>query len=403
MTAVDHETVNAPAVAGDSATKSPAELKAYGYSQLTQGKRHLLVADIPQAVSTLALACDVLSKQFGETDHECAEAYLYYGKALLEMSRLESGVLGNALEGVPEGGDAGNDSQVEDPEKMTTEERTEVGAKVKEALDFNYQTCEVEAAKAEEEAAKEEMDADDNDEAADGDEDVEAMDEDVETSPVDEVAEVKNTNADDSSIEDEPSNLQLAWEMLELAKIIYTKHVDTLQEDKRLEDEKKVCEAYLLLGEVSIENENYQQAVEDLGVCLTRRQVSLPADSRSIAETHYQLGVAHASSGEFEKAESSMKNAMSVLETRVANLQKIESSDYLRKEVEELNELIKEIKEVIVDHKSMKAESSKKIKLDFSANTDSSGSEKVVSNIAVKRKEDVNISNKSNDTAAAAM
>ena len=69
------------------------------------------------------------------------------------MSRLESGVLGNALDGVPEDGGDANSSQVEDPEKMTSDEKTMVESKVKEALDFNYQTCEVEADKAAEEAA----------------------------------------------------------------------------------------------------------------------------------------------------------------------------------------------------------------------------------------------------------
>merc|ERR1719466_6212 len=68
---------------------------------------------------------------------ECAESYFYYGKALLELSRLESGVLGNALEGVPEGDDA-NNSRVEDPEKMTEDEKNEIEQKVGEALEENF-------------------------------------------------------------------------------------------------------------------------------------------------------------------------------------------------------------------------------------------------------------------------
>merc|ERR1712114_32826 len=123
---------------------SSSEAKACGFVKLSEGKRHLLVGEIPDAVSSLALACELLSKQFGETHKECADAYFYYGKSLLDMARLENGVLGNALEGVPEGGDIGNDSQVEDPEQMTEDERSAVETKVKEALDYNYQTCEVE-------------------------------------------------------------------------------------------------------------------------------------------------------------------------------------------------------------------------------------------------------------------
>merc|ERR1712037_986419 len=85
---------------------------------LASGKRHLLVSDIPLAVTTLGEACELHSNVFGETAAEMGEVYFYYGKALLELARLESGVLGNALDGVPEE-DEGEDGQVEDPEKLT--------------------------------------------------------------------------------------------------------------------------------------------------------------------------------------------------------------------------------------------------------------------------------------------
>ena len=74
-------------------------MRAAAFASLAAGKRHLLVQDIPLAVSTLGEACELLSGVFGETAAEMAEVYFYYGKALLELARLESGVLGNALDG----------------------------------------------------------------------------------------------------------------------------------------------------------------------------------------------------------------------------------------------------------------------------------------------------------------
>ena len=55
---------------------------------------------VPEAVDDMAECCAIFAKEFGETDVKCAEPYFYYGKALLEMSRLEAEVLGHAMEGI---------------------------------------------------------------------------------------------------------------------------------------------------------------------------------------------------------------------------------------------------------------------------------------------------------------
>merc|ERR1712203_62762 len=108
-----------------------------------------------------------------------------------------------------------------------------------------------------------------------------------------------------------------------------------------------------LLRRVSLENSNYKQAVEDLTLCLTKRIKALPADSRSIAETHYQLGVAQAHCAEYANAEKSLAAAVTVLNTRIASLKKTETSDNITKELAELTLLCAEIKERTADHKEM--------------------------------------------------
>merc|ERR1712130_1065618 len=81
--------------------------------------------------------------------------------------------------------------------------------------------------------------------------------------------EGEDKSAQDAEEEDDPSNLQLAWEMLELAKVVYTKTVETEKDNSEVG--RRLCETYMVLGEVSLENENYPQAVEDLELCLARR------------------------------------------------------------------------------------------------------------------------------------
>merc|ERR1711909_192848 len=299
-----------------------------------------------------------------------------------EMSRLESGVLGNALDGVPEEDDEANNSKVEDPSKITEEEKKEVEEKVGEALkenlvelekrddetetekDGKVETNEGEKVKNGAEKADENQEDEDEDEGMDeGDESQEdSSNEQMETDKVTKEDEEKTEGKDG---EEEPSNLQLAWEMLELAKVIYTKQVDTATDDKTKKAiEEKLCRTILTLGEISIENENYSQAVEDIQMCL-KKQGAFSKDSRLVAETHYQLGVAQGFNAQYDAAVESLNSAIQIINVLVKSSEgkketgELEASIY-KKEIEELEELIPEIEEKIADTKDLKKEAEAK-------------------------------------------
>jgi len=410
--------------------KKPEEVQEEATTFLTTGKRHLLVRDIPAAVSEFAQACELLSAAFGETGKECAESYYYYGKALLEMSRLESGVLGNALDGVPEEDDEANSSKVEDPSKMTDEEKKEVEEKVGEALKENL----VELEKRDDETETDETrkvetnkgdKADENKEDEDEDEAMDEGDESQEESSNEQMETDKVTKEDDEKTtgkdgEEEPSNLQLAWEMLELAKVIYTKQVEITEDEAKKAIEEKLCRTILTLGEISIENENYSQAVEDIQMCL-KKQGAFSKDSRLVAETYYQLGVAQGFNSQYDAAVESLNSAIQIIKERVKNINvlvkssdgkketgELEASIY-KKEIEELEELIPEIEEKITDTKDLKKEAEAKPQdaEKSSSEAKATGDVKSVSTIAVKRKAEVDKSQikktNSNEKTAAAV
>merc|ERR1711899_400996 len=73
---------------------------------------------------------------------ECTDAYMHYGKSLLELSRMESNVLQNGLKDCPLEDDQMNeDSRIEDPEKCSDQEKKKVSEIVGEALNENFEAC----------------------------------------------------------------------------------------------------------------------------------------------------------------------------------------------------------------------------------------------------------------------
>uniref|UniRef100_A0A3P8PP92 Tetratricopeptide SHNi-TPR domain-containing protein n=1 Tax=Astatotilapia calliptera TaxID=8154 RepID=A0A3P8PP92_ASTCA len=391
------------------------------------GKKHLVMGKVVEAVSTLQEASGMLAKEFGDTADECGEAFFWYGKALLDLARMENSVLGNALEGVPEEEEEKpKDSNVESTDNVDektrdelrvqvydamAEKKTEDGEKVEgkqsedpqektegaEAGDKKENTEKVEGeaekdnkndeskseSKDKKEKSGEEVDAKDDSEpaakekegdsaaakkektAAKEEEPAEKMDsaaEEEEAAAEEEAGDLCSSCPDPGLVmavlaaeacravdDEEVGNLQLAWEMLEVAKVIYKR-----KETK--EAQLMAAQAHLKLGEVSAESGNYPQALEDFQECLKLQVKHLDSDSRLLAETRYQLGVTYSLNTQYSEAIESLKSSISIIKNRLDKLQemldKAEGPEALpeeRKELEELKALLPEIQEKVED------------------------------------------------------
>lgn len=151
------------------------------------------------------------------------------------------------------------------------------------------------------------------------------------------------------------TDLQVSWEVLELAKTIFSNRGNQGREH--------LADALIALGEVSLENGNFESAIEDITEGLGIQKSLFGNDSRTIAETYYKLGGALSMNGQIDQAIESFHTSYEYLSNRVASLKKSEDNKELNEEeIKELNELIPEIQEKINDMKTLKIEVLKTIK-----------------------------------------
>merc|ERR1712198_598908 len=140
-----------------------------------------------------------------------------------------------------------------DDEEKKSEEVSKDEKKTDDAPKDGEKKAEGEEASKEAETSKEDKEdeekAEDEAMEEDGTEDEEADGEESADEKKDETTDEKKDE------EEEPSNLQLAWEMLELAKVVYTKQLETAEDADKSHLLERLCSTMLALGEVSIEIE----------------------------------------------------------------------------------------------------------------------------------------------------
>uniref|UniRef100_UPI0037E770B7 nuclear autoantigenic sperm protein isoform X2 n=1 Tax=Semicossyphus pulcher TaxID=241346 RepID=UPI0037E770B7 len=396
------------AAAADSSVDAMEEAKKL----IGTGNRHLVMGDVVSAVSVFQDACSMLAAKYGDTADECGEAFFLCGKSLLELARMENSVLGNALEGVPEESEEEeqpDSSNIESANNLDEKTRDELRKQVYDAMAEEVKTEAVKAklesddgkittkVKKENGVAKSPVKHDLNgseepSRSPHKSSDKEAKVNGVEKSPVASVNGVGEHNGNEKEAkpedgkdkeseaeqdgeepegndddddddeedgeangqdkeEDEVGNLQLAWEMLEVAKVIYKR-----KESK--DDQLMAAQTYLKLGEVSAESGNYPQALEDFQECLTLQLKHLPTHSRLLAETHYHVATTLCYMDQYSQAIQHYNSSIKVIETRLAMLQEViaaaEGADGAaeeKNEMEELKQLLPDIREKVEDAK----------------------------------------------------
>ncbi|KAH9072389.1 hypothetical protein EDB83DRAFT_2362838 [Lactarius deliciosus] len=244
---------------------------------LDHAKKAFALRKYEQAVEHYATALELLSKTHAEDAPEMADVYFAYGKALLENAVVQNSVLGKdqqqqdgAVEEEPAAngnkilsfsGDAEDEEEDEDP-----------------AVDLF-------------EASKPDTDAEGEDEAGEGD----------------------GEGEDEAEPEDD---FNAAWEVLDLARAIYEKRMDG-DDAVRL----KVADTFIMLGDISLETEKFEQAITDYSAGLALKTELLPLSSRQLAEAHYKLSIAlDLTAGRLADAIHHAQRALESIEARLDEL-----------------------------------------------------------------------------------
>jgi len=144
---------------------------------------------------------------------------------------------------------------------------------------------------------------------------------------------VQGVEGESEKADDPQDSLQIAWEVLELSRLIYLESCPT----KKLE----LSDVHLSLGNVALEGEQMETALEEFAKCLKLREEG-GADERRMAEAHFQLGLVNTFlPNKNKEAQEHYVAAKASLNQKVIHLQK--EIKEKSSAIENLQEIIKEL------------------------------------------------------------
>ncbi|KAJ1720866.1 hypothetical protein LPJ53_004538 [Coemansia erecta] len=264
---------------------------------LEQGTRAFALSDWDAAIEHFGQMAELTETSVGPDSPAYAEALVMYGRALLQHAIEQNALmaqktLADAALGIApqESGDQGGSGVQEDDDDATAAATLQKKSKITFEGEPDFRHLEQEdqeqagkgKGKGKEADTEAEDDGEDDDEEADG-----------EAEDVDDFA--------------------AAWDILDLARVIQAR-----ASDRR--SQMKYAETLMLLGDVSMESENFAQALTDYTEALHVKEQFLEDDSRELAEIYYKVALASEYSQDTARALDLMKDVERILTNRINGL-----------------------------------------------------------------------------------
>ncbi|XP_021725459.1 histone-binding protein N1/N2-like [Chenopodium quinoa] len=237
--------------------------------------------DFPDAAELFSRALEIRVAHYGELAPECIKSYYKFGLALLYKAQEEADPLGS----MPK-----KDAESQEGSKIESSKKPVERESSLASVSSNAEQC---ASSSQPASSSQQQGADDVPSKDEGDEDDE--------SDTDEV----------NDAEEDESDLDLAWKMLDLARAI---------SEKQSKETMDMVDILSALAEVSLESEDIETSLSDYQKALAILESLVEPDNRYIAELNFRICLCLEVGSRSQEAIPYCEKAISVCKSRMQRL-----------------------------------------------------------------------------------
>jgi hypothetical protein len=248
-------------------------------SKIEEAKSLIEKKEFSKSADLYGEALKLAVAKFGEMSLETAPLYYEYGSILLEAAIQTSNIFGTAVERAAERQSQiiAEGEQDEEPDAREAGEEEELEEEEEEEFIDEVSDVEVSEEVVDDEDEQQEQEQIEDDLQEEQDEEEGDTEEHITSGKAEAVLESLNENngeQDNEEAPEEDDDLQVAWELLETARVIFSKYP---------EEKLALAKVYNRLGELGMEMDNFEQAEGDFRKCIDIYESIFPSHDRRLA------------------------------------------------------------------------------------------------------------------------